>query len=239
MAIEFMDYQDAGEVLEAAVAFPAGQDCAPAVLVVHQWAGQGEGEHRAAERLAGLGYVGIAIDLYGKGVRGDPAGDNSRLMIPLVSDRARLLARLKAALAFARGFDRVETSAVAAIGYCFGGLCVLDLARSGADGVAGVVSLHGTLEGHDLEPEGPMKAKVLVEHGWLDPLAPPDKVLAFAEEMQTRGADWRLHVHGRTMHAFTEPHAQKPEYGMAYNADADRRSWASTTAFLSEVLKLL
>ncbi len=142
---------------------------------------------------------------------------------------------MRAAVAFAATLDRVDASRIAAIGYCFGGLCVLDLARGGADGVLGVVSLHGMLDGNDLATDGPIAAKILVEHGWQDPMAAPDKVLAFAEEMGGRGADWQLHAHGRAMHAFTNRHAAAPEKGMAYDADADRRSWASVVAFLDEL----
>jgi dienelactone hydrolase len=124
-----MDYQDGSQVLEVAVAFPLRQERAPAVLVVHQWSGRGEDEHRAAERLAELGFVGIATDVYGKGVSRNPAGDNSALMAPWMSDRAALLTRMTAALTFARQLDRVDASAVGAIGYCFGGLCVLAIAE--------------------------------------------------------------------------------------------------------------
>lgn len=235
MTIAYFDYRDGDTVLQAGIAFPAADGPAPAVLIAHQWAGRGEGEHKTAERLAELGYVGIAIDMFGKEVQGDPAGDNSHLIGPFLSDRAALLQRMRAAATFAASLDRVDGTRMAAIGYCFGGLCVLDLARGGADGVLGVVSLHGMLDGNDLSTDGPIAAKVLVEHGWQDPMAAPDKVLAFAEEMRDRGADWQLHAHGRAMHAFTNPHAAAPEKGMAYDADADRRSWASVVAFLGEL----
>ena len=235
MTIEQFDYHDGDTVLQTGIAFPAGEGKAPAVLIVHQWAGRGAGEHKTAERLAELGYVGIAIDMFGRDVKGDPGGDNSHLIGPFLSDRAALLQRVRAAVRFAATLDRVDAARIAAIGYCFGGLCVLDLARGGAEGVLGVVSLHGMLDGNDLEQDGPIAAKILVEHGWRDPMAAPDKVLAFAEEMGAREADWQLHAHGRAMHAFTNPHAAAPEKGMAYDADADRRSWESVTAFLAEL----
>lgn len=235
MTVQQFDYRDSDTVLQAGVVFPAGDGPAPAVLIAHQWAGRGEGEHRTAQRLADLGYVGIAIDMFGKDVAGDPAGDNSHLIGPFLQDRASLLQRMRAAAAFAATLDRVDATRIAAIGYCFGGLCVLDLARGGADGVLGVVSLHGMLDGNGLSQEGPIAAKLLVEHGWRDPLAAPDKVLAFAEEMAARDADWQLHAHGRAMHAFTNPHAAAPDRGMQYDADADRRSWQSVVAFLREL----
>lgn len=235
MTVELFDYRDGDTVLQAGVAFPADAAKAPAVLIAHQWAGRGDAEHKTAARLAELGYVGMAIDMFGKDVQGDPSGDNSHLINPLLSDRAALLQRMRAGVAFAATLDRVDAARIAAIGYCFGGLCVLDLARGGADGVLGVVSLHGMLDGNDLDHDGAIAAKVLVEHGWRDPMAAPDKVLAFAEEMGERDADWQLHAHGQAMHAFTNPHAAAPEKGMAYDADADRRSWESTTAFLAEL----
>lgn len=235
MTVQQFDYHDGDAVLQAGIAFPAGEGTVPTVLIVHQWAGRGEGEHKTAERLAALGYVGIAIDMFGKDVKGDPSGDNSHLIGPFLSDRAALLQRVRAAVTFAATLDRVDATRIAAIGYCFGGLCALDLARGGADGVRGVVSLHGMLDGNDIAQDGPIAAKVLIEHGWRDPMAAPDKVLAFAEEMGARDADWQLHAHGRAMHAFTNTHAAAPEKGMAYDADADRRSWESVTAFLAEL----
>lgn len=232
--MELLEYSDGETALQAAVAYSAA-DRAPAVLIAHAWAGRGGPEHSVAKRLAELGYVGIAIDVFGKGVAGDPAGDNTHLISPWLSDREALLRRLQAAVTFARQLDRVDSSAVAAIGYCFGGLCVLDLARGSTEGLAGVVSLHGMLDGNSLSHPAPIGAKVLVEHGWLDPLAPPEKVLAFADEMKGRKADWQFHAHGNAMHAFSSEGANSPENGIAYNADADRRSWISTVSFLAEL----
>ena len=238
MAVKMFEYHDGDTALEAAIARPTSVQApsgTPVVLIAHQWAGRGESEHRTAERLAELGYIGIAIDMFGKGVTGDPGGDNTHLISPWLSDRAALAKRMQAAVAFARQLEGVDPDRIAAIGYCFGGLCVLDLARSGAACVLGVVSLHGLLDDSGLQGRTPITAKVLVEHGWRDPLAPPDKVLAFADEMKARDADWQLHAHGRAMHAFTHLGANAPDQGMAYDGDADRRSWVSTTAFLAEV----
>ena len=236
MSLNKIDYHDGEVVLEAAVAFPESAQPAPAVLIAHAWAGCGDVEGALAQRLSALGYVGVAIDMFGKGVRGDAAGDNTALIAPWLSDRGALRTRMAAAVAFARRLEGVDPARIAAIGYCFGGLCVLDLARSGAGRVAGVVSLHGMLDGNGLEADGPITAKVMVEHGWLDPFAPPEKVIAFADEMSARQADWQLHVHGRALHAFTNEGANSPAAGLAYDVDADRRSWESTVAFLHEVV---
>ena len=235
MTIQLHDYNDGSTLLEAAVVRPGRLATAPAVLIAHQWAGRGEGEHQTAELLAAHGYVGIAIDMFGKGVAGDPNGDNSALIGPWLADRVALARRMTAAVAFARSLDGVDQLRIAAIGYCFGGLCVLDLARTGTSDVVGVVSLHGLLESNGLDAA--IAAKVLVEHGWRDPMATPDKVLAFATEMAARDADWQLHAHGRAVHAFTNKHADAADKGMQYDANADRRSWRSTIDFLDEVLK--
>ena len=233
--MEFLDYQDGDTPLQAAIAYPSSKT-APAVLVIHAWSGRGDDEHQVAERLAALGYVGIAIDVFGKGVTGDPSGDNTHLIAPWFADRPALIKRLQASVQFVRQLDRVSPTGMAAIGYCFGGLCALDLARADTDGIAGVVSLHGVLDGNDLPSSSAIHSKVLVEHGWLDPLATPEKVLSFAEEMKSREADWQVHAHGHAMHAFTNEGANSPDSGMVYDANAARRSWASTTAFLKEVL---
>jgi dienelactone hydrolase len=121
------------------------------------------------------------------------------------------------------------------MGFCFGGLCVLDLARTGAD-VRGVASFHGILKPSGL-PAKPIKSKVLVMHGYDDPMAPPEDVLALAKELTASGADWQLHAYGNTKHAFTNPEANNAAMGLMYNADADRRSWHAMLGFFEEVLR--
>ena len=231
----FIDYTDGDTVCEAYVAASDGGGAHPAVLVVHQWAGQTDHERATADRLAALGYVGIAIDVFGKGVRGDPTGDNSHLIGPWFGDRAGLLKRLIAAVDFAKTYVAVDARKIAMMGYCFGGLCVLDVARSGTADVQGVVSLHGVLAKPNMGDQGPITAKVLVCHGYDDPMAKPEAMLGLADELTAAGADWQIHAYGGTTHAFTAKMANDPAGGKAYNADADRRSWASTVAFLAEV----
>lgn len=237
MSIDLMDYRDGDTLLQAGVARPTSAERVPAVLVVHQWAGRGDAEHETAERLAALGYIGVAVDIFGKGIEGDPVGDNTPLIAPWLGNRAGLARRIGAAVDFVHGLEGVDVGKIAAIGYCFGGLVVLDLARTGRRDVQGVVSMHGLLDGNGLAADGPITAKVLVHHGWRDPLATPDKVLSFSEEMLSRKADWQLHAHGQAMHAFTNPGAQAPDIGMLYNPEGDRRSWASVVDFLEEVFK--
>ena len=207
----------------------------PAVMISHDWSGRGEFTARKARRLAWHGYAAFALDMYGGGKQGKTVEENQALMTPLVSNRAALAQRITAALTAVRGLPQVDPKRVAAMGFCFGGLCVLDLARSGAD-VRGVASFHGLLKPNGL-PSKPIKAKALVMHGYDDPMAPPEDVLAFAKEFTAAGADWQLHAYGNTVHAFTNPNADNRAGGMQYSAEADRRSWHSLIQFLEEVLR--
>jgi len=208
----------------------------PVVLISHDWSGRGEFAEKKAHRLAYHGYAAFALDMYGKGKRGKNPEENQALMMPLMQDRSLLAKRINAALAHVRTLPQVDARRVAAMGFCFGGLCVLDLARSGAD-VRGVVSFHGILKPNGLPPASKINAKILVLHGYDDPMAPPEDVLALAKELTQAGADWQLHAYGGTVHAFTNPAANNLAGGMQYNEKAQRRSWHSLTAFLDEVLR--
>jgi dienelactone hydrolase len=208
---------------------------APAVLVSHDWSGRREFACQAADRIAEWGYVGFALDMYGKGVFGSD-GDvegNAALMNPLASDRARLRRRMKAALDCVAQQSQVDGARMAAMGYCFGGMCVLELARSGAD-VLGVVSIHGIFARGEV-PNEKITAKVLCLHGHDDPMVPPEQVLAFATEMTDAGVDWQVHVYGNTRHAFTNPAANNPDFGTVYNQVAERRAYQSVADFLREL----
>lgn len=235
MAGSYIDYHDGGTVCEAYVALPDDIPNAPAILVVHQWAGQGEQERETADRMAALGYAGIAIDVYGKGARGDPAADNSALLGPWFGDRAGLLRRLTAAVDFAKGLDGVDAARIGMVGYCFGGLCVLDVARGQVPDVLGVVSLHGVFAPPQLGEQGPISAKILVCHGYDDPMADPQSMLGLADELTAAKADWQIHAYGHTTHAFTRKTANEPEKGMNYSPDADQRSWHTTVEFFDKV----
>ena len=230
-----LDYNDGETVLEGYVAYEESDTQKPLVLVAHDWTGRREFACRAAERVAGLGYVGFALDMYGKGIfgsDGDTAG-NSALMGPYAADRALLRRRIRAALVAGRNVPQVKAAQVAAMGYCFGGMCVLELARSGAD-VLGVVSIHGIFAPGGV-PNEEIRARVLCLHGHDDPMVPPEQVLAFEQEMSEAGADWQVHSYGGTMHAFTNPKANDPDFGAVYNADAERRAYRSLENFLAEI----
>jgi dienelactone hydrolase len=230
-----LEYKDGDTLLEAYMAWDdSGSDPRPGVMVSHAWAGRSEFEEGKAEKLAELGYVGVAIDLYGKGVRGGTREENTALMRPLLDDRSMLQRRMKLGLEQVRKQKEVDSTRVAAMGFCFGGLCVLDLARTGAD-VRGVASFHGLFGKPGNTDGNKIPAKVLVMHGWDDPMAPPDQVLGLTEELSAAGADWQIHAYGGTLHAFTNPSANDPEFGTVYSAEADRRSWQSLQLFLAEI----
>ncbi|MEO0981976.1 MAG: dienelactone hydrolase family protein [Pseudomonadota bacterium] len=232
---QLVDYEHNGATYEGYLATPATDGLAPIVLVAHAWGGQSDFERAKADYLAGLGYAGFAVDVYGKGKRGSTVEENQALMNPLVEDRGELQARLAASLAAAKAQPGVDGSKAAAIGFCFGGLCVLDMARMGAD-VAGVVSFHGLFGAAPNIPEPKISAKVLALHGWKDPMATPDDVIALSKEMTAAGADWQLHGYGEAYHAFTNPEADDLTLGVKYNAEADRRSFRAMEDFLEEVL---
>ncbi|MCY1079307.1 dienelactone hydrolase family protein [Archangium lansingense] len=236
MHTQYLDYTDGNVTCQAFIAHEDARGAKrPCVLISHSWAGQSDAERAKAEEFARMGYVGIAIDVYGKGIRGSHSADNSALMAPYMTDRAMLRKRMLAAVEAARAYPMVDPQRIAAIGYCFGGLCVLDLARSGISDVKGVVSIHGLFAPPRLGDQAPISAKVLLLHGWDDPMAKPADVLAITQELTAAKADWQLHAYGHTMHAFTHAQAAAPERGLLYNAAAARRSWTATRNFLEEV----
>ncbi len=206
----------------------------PVVLIHHAWVGRDEFVADKARKLAGLGYLAFATDMYGKGILGSSPEENARLMQPFMENRAKLQQRLHAALAAVKLMPWADNNRIAAIGFCFGGLCALDLARTGVD-IRGVVSFHGLLSAPDNIPNPQIKAKVLVLHGHDDPMVPPNQVLALQTELTKAGADWQVHVYGNTMHAFSNPVANNPDFGTVFQPDADRRSWQAMQNFLAEI----
>ena len=230
-----VEYKDGDILLEAYMAWDeSSSDRKPGVLISHAWAGRSEFEEGKAAQLAELGFAGFALDLYGKGVKGGDPEQNRALMQPLLDDRAMLQRRMQLALDNIRKQKAVDGERVAAMGFCFGGLCVLDLARTGAD-ILGAASFHGLLSPPGNTGNKKISAKVLAMHGWDDPMAAPDQVLALASELTAAGADWQIHAYGNTLHAFTHPAADNADMGTVYDADADRRSWQSLQLFLAEI----
>lgn len=230
MNTEYIEYEHQGVTLEAFMAY--GKEKRPAILIFHAWRGRDDFVLEKAKWIASLGYVGIALDMYGKGVLGSSIEENGKLMEPFVKDRKFLLSRMEAGLCAIKNLPQVDSQKIGAIGFCFGGLCALDFARSGAD-LKGVVSFHGLLNSPNY-PSKP-KGKILALHGYDDPMVSPDQLSAFQEEMTKAGADWQTHVYGKTMHAFTNPSANDPKLGTVYNPVAEKRALQSMENFFREI----
>lgn len=230
----FIDYQAGDLTCQAYVAKPAGAGPHPTVLIAPTVRGPTHLEHGRADALAADGYLAIVIDHYGKDQRdlGERAFD---LMNALLMDRATLRRQLLDTLAFAQQLDGVDRTRITMIGYCFGGLCALDLARTGTDEVRGVVAVHGIFQDPNLGPQPPIKAKVLVLHGWDDPLATPDAVLGLTRELTDAGADWQLHAYGHTVHGFTNPEANSAGR-VVYSEKAAARANVALAHFLAEAV---
>lgn len=218
------------------IAYTKSEDPKPVVMVVHDWGGRSEFYCNIATKIAELGYVGFAIDMYGGATLGNTQEDKLRLLDPLKKDRQELLDRIKAAYDFIVKHDFVDATKSAAIGYCFGGRCVLDLARSGSD-IKGVVSLHGLLEAPNIVHKKSMMSKVLILHGFEDTFVPDQMIRDFTTEMTDKKVDWQMHIYGNTKHSFTKPDADDAVLGLKYHALSDRRSWVTTTQFLKELFQ--
>jgi dienelactone hydrolase len=232
-----IEYHDDHVLLEGYYTYDAGsKEKKPAVLVSHDWSGKNEFACQKADKLAELGYVGFALDMFGKGKVGSTKEEKSALIQPFMKNRTLLQKRILAAFDTVKKLDGVDPSQIGAIGFCFGGLCVLDLARCGAD-VKGVVSFHGLLNAPEETANHTIKAKILALHGFDDPMVTPDHVMAFGEEMTHAKADWQLDIYGHAMHAFTNPQANDPGFGTVYNKNANSRSWIAMKEFFKEVFE--
>ena len=235
---KMVEYRHGDVVLEGYLAWDdALQGRRPGVLVVHEWTGLGDYAKMRARKLAEMGYVALAVDMYGKGIRPKTPQEAAAQAGIYKQDRALMRGRMQAGLDVLRGNPLCDPKRMAAIGYCFGGTCVLELARSGAD-IAGVVSFHGGLDTPTPADAKNIRCKVLVLHGGDDPHVPRKDVDAFEDEMRAGGVDWQLVVYGGAVHSFTNPASGNDKSkGVAYNAEADRRSWEAMKAFLAEIFK--
>ena len=234
--IETVEYKDGDTICEGAVAFDdAGKTPRPGVLLVHDWMGAGDYAKSRAKQVAALGYVCFVADIYGKGVRPADAGAAGAEAGKYKGNRALLRQRVNAALAELKKSPLVVKSKTCAMGYCFGGTTVLELARSGAE-VAGVVSFHGGLDSPTPADAKNIKGKVLVLHGADDPFVKPAEVAAFQEEMRGNKVDWQMVYYGDAVHSFTRPDAGNDKSkGAAYQESADKRSWEAMKEFYAEV----
>ena len=235
---ETVEYRDGDIILEGYVAYDdASQEQRPGVLIVHEWKGLGPYVQHRAEMLARLGYVAFAADMYGKGVRAKDHEEAAKLSGVYRADRQLMRRRVSAGLEVLRHHALTDPQRLAAIGYCFGGTSVLELARSGA-AILGVVSFHGGLDTPHPEEARHIKAKVLVFQGGDDAFT-KDHVPAFEQEMRNAGVDYRLIVYPGAVHSFTVPEAgNEPSQGMAYNAKADHESWEKMKAFFDQLFQL-
>src|SRR5438876_6438503 len=231
-----IEYKEGETVLQGLIAWDdASKGLRPGVLVVHEWWGHNEHARYQAKRLAEAGYVGFALDMYGKGKVTTHPQDAQAFASEATKDPAVVVARFNAALEQLKRDPHVDTTRIAAIGYCFGGAVVLDMARAGAP-LAAVVTFHGALATKTPTQPGKIKARVLVLAGGADPFVPPEQIDAFKREMQAAGARFEVVVYPGAKHGFTNPNAA--QYGMeqlAYNAAADKGSWAAMLKLFKEV----
>jgi dienelactone hydrolase len=224
MRTKVVEYKDGDQVLQGYAAWDDGfHDKRPGILVVHEWWGHGPYARRRTEMLAKQGYTAFALDMYGKGVYAKDHEEAGKLAGAFFNDRTAMRSRALVGLQELKKLPFVDTNQLAAIGYCFGGTTVLELARMGAD-IKGVASFHGALATPTVSTETP-KAKIIVFQGAEDKMTAP-QVAGFQEEMTNAHADWQMVSYGGAVHSFTVPEAgNDPSKGMAYNKSADERSW--------------
>lgn len=233
---ENITYRDGDTTLEGYLAVPPfTAEQRPGILIVHDWMGVHPGMKRIADEVANLGYVAFAADIYGQGVRPQNMDQAGTEATKYKSDRALFRRRVQAGLAELARQPRVLPGELAAMGYCFGGTGVLELARSGAD-IRGVVSFHGGLDTPTPQDAANIKCKVLILHGADDPLVPEKDVLAFQKEMRDAKVDWQMTMYGNAVHAFTNRDLPlQPGAPFGYNEKADKRSWLAMQNFYAEI----
>jgi dienelactone hydrolase len=227
-------HQFEGENLESVFVGRRDGQGRPTVILIPTVMGVTELEKGFGRQLVELGYNALVADIFGKEFHGAPRDTMFGEMTRLRGDRAALRRRLQHVLEVAREQEEVSNDQIVVAGYCFGGQCALDLARSGAD-IAAAVSFHGLFDPPGLPPQK-ISAKVVAFHGWDDPMVPPDKVVALGNELTEAGCDWQIHAYGHVGHGFTNPKASELQIdGVAYNALAAERSWTSFVNLLEEL----
>ncbi len=238
MSITTVDkiYKHGGLNLKGFIAKPENiTEPVPAILIVHDWSGCNDFAKERARNFAHQGYIGFAVDMYGEGRLGQTNEEKQHLMSPLMHNRNLLKERMQLAFNELRSMPEVKQNSIAAIGFCFGGLCALDLARTGAD-LKAVVSFHGLLH-RDLDFSlKPIKASILALHGYDDPMVRPEQIQEFADEMSQLTSQWEVCMYGHTSHAFTNPLAQQPDLGLLYQPDVARRAFRAMNNLFEDVL---
>jgi dienelactone hydrolase len=232
---EEMSYTQDGTELHGVMYYDdALAEPVPGILVVHEWWGLNEYAMSRARELAGLGYVAFALDMYGEGKTTTHPDEAGQWATEIMSNQEQAAARFQAAYDLLKNSPRTAGKKIGAIGYCFGGSVVLSMAMQGAD-LAGVVSFHGGLP-QDKPAKGAVKAEVLVCHGGSDPLATAEQVQTFQDNLKAAGANWEMIIFGKARHSFTNPDADKVGAdALAYDKQADTRSWEAMTNFFVEV----
>ncbi len=232
---EPVEYASGGTTMKGYLAYDdAVSEKRPGILVVHEWWGQNEYARKRARMLAELGYVALAVDMYGDGKQAGHPDDAKKFSGEIGKNMDLGRKRFSAARKFLQEQKYTDPGRIGAVGYCFGGGVVLQMARDGMD-LAGVASFHGGLSTSDPAKPGGVKAKILVLHGGDDKFIPPEQIEAFRKEMTAAGADFRFVSYPGAVHSFTNPEAE--EYArrfnlpIGYNADADRKSWAEMQKF--------
>ncbi|MCB0824994.1 MAG: dienelactone hydrolase family protein [Armatimonadetes bacterium] len=232
---QVFDYKDGSDALQGYISAPTTNGKKPAILIIHQWSGLTDYEKMRADMMADLGYVGFAVDIYGRDTRPTKQSENGQYAGKYKGNRALYRQRIQAALDAIKKREDVDSSKIAVIGYCFGGTGALEAARMGAD-VKGVVSFHGSLDTPTPEDAKSIKGKVMVCNGADDPSVPPKQQEDFAKEMRDANIDWQLINYGGAVHAFTQPGAGNDNSrGAAYNEKADKRSWEHMVDFFREI----
>lgn len=241
MLTEVIHYRHAGLEFKGYLAKPSQQTKKlPAIIVAHAWFGQDEFARKKAEALAALGYVAFAADLYGNGVTARNSEEALKLMLPLFLDRKLLRERMNAALEALKKQSCVDQEAIGAIGFCFGGLSVIEFMRSGAH-VKGIVSFHGLLgntlgkyQATPLPNSEKIHGSLLILHGYKDPLVPHSDVLSIQSELTKANVNWQMNIYGQASHAFTNPEANDESGGMLFNQQVADRAWQAMAYFFNE-----
>ncbi len=233
---ETIEYKHGDVVLQGYIAYDdASAEKRPGVLVVHEWMGINDYARKRAEQLASLGYVAFALDMYGKDVTVINAQEASTWAGKFYTDRQLMRDRANAGLEQLRSFRLTDPTRIAAIGYCFGGSTVLEMARGGIT-ISGVVSFHGNLANPTPSNAANINTKVLVCHGAIDPYVPMEQVNGFVAEMDSAKVDYQLIMYANSVHGFTNPNnGTDNSKGAAYNEAADKRSWEAMKSFFAEI----
>ena len=236
-----VQYSADGVVLKGYLAYDTNvKGKRPGVLVVHEWWGLNDYARRRAKMLAEMGYIALAVDMYGDGKQAMHPDDAGKFSSELMKNFDTAKARFTAAVEFLKEQPETDPGRIAAIGYCFGGGVVLNMARQGVD-LKGVASFHGSLTAVKPASPGSVKAKVLVLHGADDKFTSPEQVEAFKKEMKAAGADLKFISYPGAVHSFTNPEAdelgKRFNLPLAYNAEADKKSWAELKKFLAAIFK--